>query len=339
MRRKGRIFVIAEAGVNHNGSLARARRMVKVAAEAGADAVKFQSFHADSLALPEAPKARYQVDTTGNTGSQFSMLKALELSEEAHRTLARECRAHRIEFLSTPFDPASADLLERLGVRRYKISSGDVTNSLLLRKVAAKGKPVILSTGMSTVEEVGAALRSLRKAGSRDVSLLHCVFDYPTLAKDVNLRVMESLRKRFDVPVGFSDHTQGISVAIAAAALGAVIIEKHFTLDRALPGPDHRASLEPGELRAMIRGIRDVEEALGDGRRRLTSGERATRTVARRSLVAATDLAAGQVIGPAHLEAKRPATGLSAMEIDRIVGRKLRVPINKGVLLTWGHLR
>lgn len=333
-----RVYVIAEVGVNHNGDPDLARRLVDASAAAGADAVKFQTFHADTLVLKDAPKAYYQKLATGAAEGQHEMLRRLELPEEVHRKLADQCRARGVEFLSTPFDEAAADLLERIGVARYKIGSGEITNLLLLRHVGAKGKPVILSTGMSTLDEVDAAVTALRGAGATEVRLLHCVSDYPTRPEDVNLRVMETLRVRFGVPVGLSDHTEGISVALAAVALGAVVIEKHVTLDRNLPGPDHRASLEPSELRAMIRGIRDVEAALGTAEKKLTGGEAATRQVARRSLVASSDLPAGTVLERRHLAAKRPGTGISPMELDRVVGRRLQRPAAKDAMIAWDDL-
>lgn len=333
-----RVFVIAEAGVNHNGDPELARRLVDLAAEAGADAVKFQTFRADALVRKDAPKADYQKATTGSAEGQYEMLRKLELSEEAHRTLAAHCRARGIEFLSTPFDESAADLLERIGVARYKIGSGEITNLFLLRHIAAKKKPVILSTGMSTIDEVGAAVSALRAAGTTDLRLLHCVSDYPTRPEDMNLRVMETLRSRFGVPVGLSDHTQGTAVALAAVALGAVAVEKHVTLDSGLPGPDHRASLEPADLRAMIRGIREVEAALGVPEKTLTSGEASTRQVARRSLVAAADLAPGTVLHQSNLAAKRPGTGISPMELDRVVGRKLRRAVSRDAILSWDDL-
>jgi N-acetylneuraminate synthase len=323
------IFIIAEAGVNHNGDLELARRLVDLAAEAGADAVKFQTFTADALVRRNAPKAEYQKETTGEAEGQHGMLRKLELGESAHRELADRCRSRGIEFLSTPFDESAADLLERIGVNRFKLASGEVTNLLLLRHVAAKGKPVILSTGMATMLEVGAALTALRSAGARDVSLLHCVSDYPTRPQDANLRVMETIRKAFDVPVGFSDHTVGISISLAAAALGAAVLEKHVTLDKNLPGPDHRASLDPAELKAMIRGVREIESAVGTGQKVLTPGEQSNLVVVRRSLVFTADLPPGTVLERRHLGAKRPASGLSPMELDRIVGRKLQRAVRR----------
>lgn len=333
-----RVFVIAEAGVNHNGDPELARKLVQAAADAGADAVKFQAFRTDRLVRGDAPKAEYQKRTTGETGGQHGMLERLELSPQAFAGLADRARARGIEFMATPFDEDSADLLERLGMARFKIGSGDITHLPLLRHVARKGRPVILSTGMSALEDVQGALDAVRAAGAGDVCLLHCVSDYPTKAADANLRVMETLRERFRVPVGFSDHTEGAAVAVAAAALGAAVLEKHLTLDRSLPGPDHRASLEPAGLRDMVRAVREAAAARGDGVKRLTEGEVATARVARRSLVAAQALPAGTLLQAGHLAAKRPADGLSPMEFDRVVGRRLRVAVDRDAPITWDLL-
>jgi N-acetylneuraminate synthase len=331
-------LIIAEVGVNHNGDLGRALELVDRSAAAGADAVKFQTFRADALVHRDAPKAEYQIAATGAAESQYDMLRKLELSEDAHRKLASRCAERRIEFLSTPFDEDSADLLGRIGVARYKVGSGEITNLFLLRHVAAKRRPVILSTGMSTVDEVDAAVKVLRTGGSGDVTLLHCVSDYPTRPEDVNLRVMGTLRNRFGVPVGLSDHTTGIAVSLAAAALGAAVIEKHVTLDRGLPGPDHRASLEPGELAELVKGVRQIEVALGSPEKTLTAGERSTVKVARRSLVAAQALAAGAVVERRHLAAKRPGTGISPMDVDKVVGRTLKRDVEKDAILAWDDL-
>jgi N-acetylneuraminate synthase len=333
-----RVCVIAEAGVNHNGELDLARRLVDVAVDAGADVVKFQTFTAEALVQRNAPKAEYQKVTTGTTESQYEMLRKLELSEDFHRTLAAQSRSRGIEFLSTPFDESAVDLLERIGVARFKLSSGEVTNLLLLQHVASKNKPVILSTGMATMQEIGAAMNALRDAGAKDVSLLHCVSDYPTKPEDVNLRVMETIRSRFKVAVGLSDHTQGISVVLAAVALGAEFVEKHVTLDRNLPGPDHRASLEPSEFRAMVRGIREVEAALGTGEKKLTVGEASTLQVARRSLVAASNLPAGTILERRHLAAKRPGTGISPMDAGSVVGKRLKRATVKDAMIAWDDL-
>jgi len=327
------VFVIAEIGVNHNGDLAMARSLIDVAVESGADAVKFQTFQADRIATAEAPKADYQIQATGSAETQFDMLRKLELSADAHRELQAYCHHRDITFLSTPFDEEAADFLDELGVPAFKISSGDVTNSPLLQHIARKGKPVILSTGMSTIEEVIEAISVLRSSGREDVILLHCVSNYPASPEEVNLRAMQTMRSAFDVPVGFSDHTQGIEIALAAVALGACVIEKHFTLDRNLPGPDHRASLEPAELKTLLRSIRKVESALGNGKKVPTASELETAKVARRSLVAARDIPAGSLLKRDMITLKRPGTGLSPAGMDNLLGRRTLKNIARGSLL------
>ncbi len=328
-------FIIAEAGVNHNGDLALAKRLIEAAAKAGADAVKFQTFRGERLVSPTARKAAYQTAATGAHESQLDMIRRLELPDVAFGELKRHCTACGVLFLSTPFDEESADLLEDLGVAAFKIPSGEVTNLPLLAHVGRKGKPVILSTGMSTLEEVRAAVDTLRQAGAQDVVVLHCVSSYPADPADANLRAMATLADAFHAPVGYSDHTPGIEVALAAAALGACVIEKHVTLDRTLPGPDHRASLEPVELAALIRGVRTVESALGDGRKRPVPSEADTAAVARRSLVAARDVPAGATLTEDTLAVLRPGTGLSPALRARVVGRIAKVHIPAGTPLTW----
>jgi N-acetylneuraminate synthase len=330
------VFVIAEAGVNHNGDLQRARALIDVAVEAGADAVKFQTFQADRLATPGAPKADYQVQTTGDAESQFDMLRRLELSPDAHRELQSYCHERGIIFLSTPFDDVAVDLLDELGVPAFKISSGDLTNSPLLEHVASKGKPVILSTGMSELSELIEAVSVLNTAGCENPVLLHCVSNYPADAAEVNLRAMQTMRSAFDVPVGFSDHTEGIDVALAAVALGACVIEKHFTLDRTLPGPDHRASLEPAELRELVRSIRRVETALGNGRKVPSASELETAKVARRSLVAARDIPAGVTLERSMVVMRRPGTGMSPGMLETLLNRRAVREIAAGTLLDEG---
>lgn len=327
-------FLIAEAGVNHNGDIELARRLVDAAAEAGADAVKFQTFSADRLATAAAPQADYQKRNTGMEESQYSMLKRLELSEEAHRELLRHCRERGILFLSSPFDEESAEFLEALGVAAFKIPSGEITNTPFLAHVARKGKPLIVSTGMSTLDEVRAAVAAIRQAGYPPLALLHCVSSYPAAPEDVNLRAMAALRHAFDVPVGYSDHTDGIEIALAAVALGACIIEKHFTLDRSLPGPDHKASLEPAELASLAATIRRVEAALGDGVKRPAQREENTAMAARKSLVAARDLAAGSILQREDLAIRRPGTGLPPGRLESVVGRRLLRPAAAGTVLT-----
>lgn len=318
----GRVFVIAEAGVNHNGDVGLARALVDLAAEAGADAVKFQTFSTARLVSKRAPTAEYQRRATGGEQSQYSMLSALELSPAAHETLIAHCAARRIEFMSAPHDLESARFLKRLGVRRLKIPSGDVTNLPMLDVVGGLGLPVILSTGMADLAEVDAAVTTLRRAGLTDLVLLQCVSDYPASPAGMNLRVMDTYQRRFGVPVGLSDHTLGIHVAVAAVGRGAMYIEKHFTLDRALDGPDHQASLDPEQLRGLIRAIRDVEAALGDGVKAPTPNELPIRNVARKSLVAARDLPAGTIIGPGDIVILRPGTGLAPGAMAQVLGRK-----------------
>ena len=326
--------VIAEAGVNHNGSLEMALRLVDAAAEAEADIVKFQTFKSEEVVTPTAPQADYQLRNTGMVESQLEMIRKLELPDDAFRTIQEHCRQRGITFLSTPFDRGSVDLLNEMGVDAFKIPSGEITNHPFLTYVARNGKPLIVSTGMCDIEEVATALDVIRTTADVGVVLLHCVSNYPAAPANVNLRAMKTLERRFEVPVGFSDHTEGISIPIGAAALGACIVEKHFTLDRTLPGPDHRASLEPAELSAMVRGIRDVQAALGDGVKRQVAEERNTAAVARRSLVAAHDLRAGTMIAEGMVAIRRPGTGLPPSDLARILGRKLKQDIAAGDLFT-----
>jgi len=331
-------FVVAEAGVNHNGDPATARALMEAAAEAGADAVKFQTFRADRLASPRAPKADYQTETTDPAESQLEMLRRLELPEEAFGELAAFCREKGILFLSTPFDRESADLLERLGVSAFKTASGDITDLPFLAHVAGKGRPMIVSTGMSTLDEVGAAVGAVRDAGNDRIVLLHCVSSYPADPAEVNLRAMRTMAEAFDLPVGYSDHTMGIEVGLAAAALGACLIEKHFTLDREMPGPDHRASIEPAELARMVRSIRIVESCLGDAEKRPRSSEEAGLRVGRKSLLAARDLAAGEPLGREDVAVKRPGTGIRPAHLEDALGRKLLRDVPRDEPLTWDCL-
>lgn len=316
-------LIIAEAGVNHNGDLALARELIDVAAEAGADLVKFQTFSADRLVTTDARKADYQDLSTGTDESQHAMIRRLELTRDMHEALIAHCKFRGIQFFSSGFDPESIDLLVELGLDRFKVPSGEITNLQYLRHVGRYRKPVILSTGMATLGEIEAALEVLERAGTpRDrVTVLHCNTEYPTPMVDVNLRAMLAIRDAFGVAVGYSDHTSGIEVAIAAVALGATVIEKHFTLDRNLPGPDHNASLEPEELKAMVAAIRNIEVALGDGIKRLTPSEAKNKPVARKSLVARQAIRAGEVFGEHNITAKRPGTGISPMRWDEVIGR------------------
>jgi N,N'-diacetyllegionaminate synthase len=316
--------IIAEAGVNHNGDLTIARQLIDVAAESGADLVKFQTFSADRLVTTKARKADYQNETTGSAESQHAMIRRLELNRDMHEALIAHCRSCGIGFFSTGFDVESLDLLMKLGLERFKIPSGEITNLPYLRHVGACGKPLILSSGMATLGEIEAALNVLNEAGTprENTTVLHCNTQYPTPMADVNLKAMLTIRDAFGVAVGYSDHTIGIEVPVAAVALGATVIEKHFTLDRSLPGPDHRASLEPGEFKAMVKAIRNIEEALGDGLKRPSPSEENNKAVVRKSLVAACDIRAGEVFSEANLAAKRPGTGVSPMRWDEVLGRR-----------------
>lgn len=332
-------FIIAEAGVNHNGDPELARQLIDVAKTAGADAVKFQLFRADRLASAAAPKAGYQVWTTGGGESQLEMLRRLGLPLEAHRALRDYCGEQGILYLCTPFDEPSADFLETLAVAAFKIPSGELTNLPFLAHVARKGKSLIVSTGMATLAEVEAAVRTIDAAGNRDVVLLHCVSNYPANPAEANLRAMQTMAEAFGLPVGYSDHTPGIEVALAAVALGACVIEKHFTLDRTLPGPDHRVSLEPQELVALVRGIRTVEAALGHGRKEPAPSEADTAAVARKSLVAAKDIATGSTVTADSIAIKRPGTGLPPAMLEQVVGRIATEDIPADTVLTLEMLR
>ncbi len=326
-------FIIAEAGVNHNGDLGLARRLIACAAEAGADAIKFQSFRSADLVQPDAPKAAYQQTGADGDETLYVMLQRLELSAADHRHLLAECRAAGIMFLSTPFDESSATLLAELGVAAFKVASGDLTHQPLLQMIAGLGKPMLVSTGMATLAEVAAAVDAIRTAGDPPLALLHCVSCYPADPADANLRAMHSLVEAFGLPVGFSDHTPGRAVTLAAVALGACIIEKHVTLDRTLPGPDHSMSLEPDELKQLVREIRMVEAALGSGEKVPVPAEYEMRRQGRRSLVAAQDIAAGEVLSAAMLACRRPGSGIAPGEQQRIIGCRARIDIRAGTLI------
>ena len=333
-----RCFVIAEAGVNHNGDIALACRLVDAAADAGADAVKFQTFRADLITTFDAPKAEYQRHTTAEDQSQHDMLAALELSEEDHVTLIHHCKARRIEFLSSPFDTYSADMLVRLGVPAIKLGSGELTNRPLLQHVAALNLPLLLSTGMSEIDEVRAALEVVHAVGSQRVALLHCVSAYPADPAQANLHAIATLAQAFGLPVGWSDHCFGIEVTLAAVALGACVIEKHITLDRHMPGPDHRASTEPAEFAQMVEMIHEISAALGDGQKRPMPCEVDTRTVARRSIVTAAAIDRGQSLTADLLAALRPAHGICPMRIEELIGRRAARDLPAGHVLHWDDL-
>jgi N,N'-diacetyllegionaminate synthase len=316
-------LIIAEAGVNHNGDMGLARQLIDAAADAGADAVKFQTFIADNLVTRAARKADYQVDRLMVAESQHTMLRRLELTRAMHEELIAHCTKRGIEFFSTAFDGDSIQLLSDLGLTTFKIPSGEITNLPYIRQIGKRGGRVLLSTGMATLGEIESAIDALERAGtSRDsITVLHCTTEYPTPMHDVNLRAMCSIRDAFAVTVGYSDHTPGVEVAIAAVALGATVIEKHFTTDRRLPGPDHKASLEPAELKAMVTAIRNVEVSLGDGVKRVSAVEERNKVSARKSIVAALPIKKGDVFSTGNLTVKRPGTGLSPMLWDVIVGR------------------
>ncbi|MFB1490729.1 MULTISPECIES: N-acetylneuraminate synthase [unclassified Thiocapsa] len=328
-------LVIAEAGVNHNGDPDLAKRLIDVAAHAGADLVKFQTFSADRLVTTSAAKADYQTRTTDAAESQHAMIRRLELSRPVHETLIAHCRERGIGFFSTAFDIPSLDLLAELGLDRFKVPSGEITNLPYLRHLGGFGKPLILSTGMATLGEIEAAIDVLETAGTprERITVLHCNTEYPTPMQDVNLRAMLAIRDAFGVAVGYSDHTAGIEVPIAAVALGATVIEKHLTLDRNLPGPDHKASLEPGEFAAMVRAIRNIELALGDGIKRPSPSEAKNKPIARKSIVAAAPIRAGETFTADNLAVKRPGTGLSPMRWDEVVGHGARRNFDKDELI------
>ena len=315
------IYIIAEAGVNHNGSPETARRLADAAKAAGADCVKFQTFRAEKLVSRSAQKAEYQKSATGG-GSQEEMLKKLELSYSDFTALKEYCDRIGICFLSTPFDAESIDFLNTLDMPFWKIPSGEITNYPYLRQIAQTGKPVMMSTGMSSLDEIRAAVRVLRENGTTDLQLLHCNTEYPTPFEDVNLKAMQTLRDTFGVETGYSDHTRGIEVPIAAAALGAAVIEKHFTLDRNMEGPDHRASLEPEELAAMVRSIRNIEKAIGTGEKIPSASEKKNIPVARKSITAKRKIQAGEILTEENLTAKRPGTGISPMRWTEVVGMR-----------------
>lgn len=333
-----RLYFIAEAGVNHNGNRERALALVDIAAEAGADAVKFQTFTAASLVSAAAPKAAYQLRNDGSATTQAQMLAALELDEASWLAIRERCNEKNIDFLSTPFDYASADFLESLGVGAFKVSSGDLTYLPFLGHLAKKNLPLIISTGMADLGETEAAVRIIEANGNPALAILHCVSDYPCNPADANLRVIPLLEKAFGRPVGWSDHTLGSATGLASVALGARLIEKHFTLDRTLPGPDHKASMEPQELKRFIADIRIVEQALGDGIKRPVRAELDTAAVARRSLVLLADIRAGERLTSKNCDARRPGTGMPPAMLDLVLGRTVLQDLAAGTILKPEHL-
>ena len=320
--KSNKVFIIAEAGVNHNGSINLAKKLIKVAVDSGADAVKFQTFKAESLVSKNAQKADYQKQTTDASESQFDMIKNLELDMETHKELIAYCQSQSIMFLSTPFDHESIDLLNGLGLQIFKIPSGEINNLPYLKHVGSLGKHIVLSTGMSNLGEVGDALNILINAGtSKDnITVLHANTMYPTPMEDVNLNAMLTIQKEFSVAVGYSDHTLGIEVDVAAVAMGASCIEKHFTLDKTMDGPDHKASLEPEELKAMVDAIRNIEKALGSSKKKPSPSETVNIDIARKSIVASQSIKKGDKLSSKNITTKRPGTGINPMKWDEIIG-------------------
>ena len=318
-----RVFILAEAGVNHNGDINLAKKLIDVAARAGANAVKFETFKAQNLVSKNAQKANYQKQNTDKNESQLDMIKKLELNENIHKELITYCKQKNITFLSTPFDSDSIKLLDELGLSTFKIPSGEITNLPYLRQIGGLNKKIILSTGMANLGEVESAIEVLIKSGTKhgNISLLHANTQYPTPMEDVNLKAMITLKNAFGLEVGYSDHTLGIEVDIAAVAMGAKIIEKHFTLDKNMPGPDHKASLEPGELSAMVRAIRNIELALGDGLKHFSKSESENIKIARKSIVAKCDIKKGEIFSEQNICVKRPGDGINPMRWDEVIGQ------------------
>jgi N,N'-diacetyllegionaminate synthase len=317
------VLIIAEAGVNHNGNIDLAKELIDAAADAGVDYVKFQTFNSKKLVSKNAQKADYQKENTKEVGeSQLKMLQKLELSKEDHLVLIEYCKSKNIKFLSTAFDLDSVDFLEELNIDLWKVPSGEITNLPYLRKIGALGKPIIISTGMADMNEIEAAINAVVTAGTSPdkITVLHCNTEYPTPMRDVNLNAMNSIKNKFNVPVGYSDHTLGIEIPIAAVAMGAEVIEKHFTLDNTMDGPDHKASLEPQELKAMVSAIRNIEKAMGDGVKAPSPSEAKNKPIARKSIVANKDILNGEIFTKKNLTIKRPGTGISPMKWDEVIG-------------------
>ncbi|KXS40471.1 MULTISPECIES: N-acetylneuraminate synthase [unclassified Candidatus Frackibacter] len=332
-------FIIAEAGVNHNGSLDIAKQLVDAAVEAEVDAVKFQTFRAENLVSKQAPKAQYQLQTTDKEESQFDMIKKLELSLDDHLKLKEYCEDRDILLLSTPFCFKSVDIIDDLGLELYKVGSSDTTNLPLLKYIAKKGKPIILSTGMCTLAEVEEAVNMILATGNDRLILLHCVSNYPAKYQNVNLKAINTMRQAFKLPVGYSDHTLGIEIPVAAVAMGAVVIEKHFTLDNNMEGPDHKASLEPDELKQMVQSIRNIEKALGDGIKKPAESEIANIKVARKSLVVNTELKSGEDLNKEVLDIKRPGTGINPKFLNTVLGMEVKKDLKADQVLQWEDLK
>ena len=332
-------FIIAEVGVNHNGNIKKAKKLIDAAAEAGVDAVKFQTFNTDKLVTKNAPKANYQNETTNQNESQYDMLKKLELSKNDHEVLIKYCKKKNIKFMSTPFSFDTVDLLEEVDIDLYKIGSSDTNNLPLLKYIAEKDKPIILSTGMSTLTEVSEAVDTILSIGNERLVLLHRVSNYPAQYENINLKAMETMKKAFNMEVGYSDHTLDIEVPIAAVARGAKVIEKHFTLDKSMEGPDHKASLNPLELKKMVKSIRNVEKALGRLIKKPSVNEKQNKKTVRKSLVINKEKSKGDIIKENDIEIKRPGTGIEPKYLDIIVGMKLINNTNKDQVLHWDDFK
>jgi N,N'-diacetyllegionaminate synthase len=329
------IFIVAEIGINHNGSFSQAEKLIDAAVEAGADAVKFQSFRVDKLLI--ASRDRYAQQAEG-AESAYQMLRRCELSWEDQAKLKKHADARGIIFISTPFDEESADFLDSIGAPAFKIASGDITHAPLLRHVASKGKPVLLSTGMSFLSEVADAISLLRSSGASDILLMHCVSAYPAAPNTMNLRSIQTMQSYFDLPVGLSDHSEGITIPLVSAALGASLIEKHFTLDKNSPGPDHKLSMDPIELKMLVKRLKDVDESLGDGRKRPSDSEEQGRLLGRRSIVAAVDIRAHETIASWMLACKRPGSGLDPRHREKVIGMSACHNIGKDTILQWDDM-
>jgi N,N'-diacetyllegionaminate synthase len=326
------VFVIAEIGINHDGSVNQAEKLIDAAAEAGADAVKFQSFRADHLLIPSRDRYAQQAD---GTESAYQMLRRCELSWEDQERLKKHADERDVLFMSTPFDEESADFLDSIEVPVFKIASSDITHVPLLRHIASKGKPIFLSTGMSFLSEVADAIWTLRSAGAKEILLMHCVSTYPALPQQMNLRALQTLQSYFELPVGLSDHSEGILLSLVSVALGAVVIEKHFTLDKNATGPDHKSSMDPADLKQLVKSLREVEASLGDGRKRPTDIEEESRLFGRRSIVAAVDIRAQEQIADWMLAFKRPGSGLEPRYYEKVIGMTARRNIGKDTILQW----
>ncbi|MEF9945172.1 MAG: N-acetylneuraminate synthase [Lachnospiraceae bacterium] len=332
------VYVIAEAGVNHNGNIKIAKQLIEKAKTAGCDCIKFQTFQADKIVTKKAKKADYQIQNMQTNESQYEMLKKLELTYEEFEELKEYSLQKQIDFLSTPFDEEAVDLLEKVGVEQYKISSGEITNKPLVQYIADCGKRILLSTGMSTLEEVAECLEWIYEKQNKNVILFHCTSNYPTPYEDVNMDSMITLKNEFGLPIGYSDHTEGIEIALMAVAMGATMIEKHFTLDKTMEGPDHKASLEPDELRKMVEGIRNIEKAFGSAEKKPTDSECKTREVARKSLVFSKDMKKGDITQRGCIICKRPGTGVPPKYAEEFLGRRIKNDCKQDTLVEYADI-